>query len=106
MLVWYTFTIFYRTFYYTYWNYSYIYWNFSNFFKLKDKAGKLKDKDICQEDEKLEPFVTMEKVVKACFGVQRDESTDIDQLNKELEEAVWSTGISITLKIHVILAHI
>ena len=48
----------------------------------------------------------MEKVVKACFGVQRDESTDIDQLNKELEEAVWSTGISITLKIHVILAHI
>ena len=78
--------------------------------ELLKNASKLKDKEICQEDEKLEPFVyafeTMDKIVKACFGVQRDESADIDQLIKELEEAVLSTGVSITLKIHVILAHI
>ena len=48
----------------------------------------------------------MDKLVHCCFSVQRDVSEDIDKLVRSLEKAVANTGVTITLKLHVILAHI
>ena len=47
----------------------------------------------------------MDKIVTSCFSV-RNVGPDLDKRVNELKKAFASTGVSTTLKIHVILTHL
>lgn len=79
--------------------------------KLLKHPDELLKSNICGEvgPLKLVPFVSsfkaMDKLVNACFST-RQVNSNCEKLVKELETAFYSTGVTETLKIHVILKHL
>lgn len=79
--------------------------------KLLKEADRLQDTEIFQElgPLRLVPFISafkaMNAVVESCFGATKN-TQDMDKLIRNLKRQVTSTGISITLKIHIAMEHI
>lgn len=79
--------------------------------RLLKEADKLHDPDICGKvgEKALHPYISafnaMNKVVDSCFSNENFDN-DLDQNLLELSEAFKSTGVSKTLKIHVLLDHL
>ncbi|CAH0552491.1 unnamed protein product [Brassicogethes aeneus] len=81
--------------------------------KLLKEADALCDKIIYENVGilALVPFISafkaMNKMVNLCFSTERRGSIDaLDKIIEELKKALLATGVSITLKIHVLLEHV
>lgn len=80
--------------------------------KLIKSADCLLSRDVLGEISPLIviPFVntfkTMDKIVGACFSVRQVDSTDLEKNICELKKNFEATGVSESLKIHVLLFHI
>ncbi|CAH1104321.1 unnamed protein product [Psylliodes chrysocephalus] len=74
---------------------------------LLKEAERLNDTEICQECGyfRIFPFKKMDQLVENCFCVERG-PCNVEKLVGDLHKAVESTGVSITLKLHVILTHL
>lgn len=80
--------------------------------KLLKEADKLQDPKLygLAGPFRLQPYIAafkaMNKIVEKCFAAKKADITDFNKNLKELREALKSTEISQTLKIHIILEHL
>ena len=80
--------------------------------KHLQESDKLLDPEIYEHVSplKLQPYVaafqTMNKIVHACFSMQRADITSLDENLNKLRKDLERTGISQTLKIYIILDHL
>ena len=80
--------------------------------KLLKEADQLQDPKIYEVVGlfRLQPYIisfkAMNKIVNTCFSAKQADLSDFDKNLSEFREAFKSTGISQTVKIHIILAHL
>ncbi|CAH1109213.1 unnamed protein product [Psylliodes chrysocephalus] len=78
---------------------------------LLKEAERLNDTEICQECGyfRIFPFIAafkiMDQLVENCFRVER-RPCNVEKLVGDFHKVVESTGVTITLKLHVILTHL
>lgn len=79
---------------------------------LIKNADGLNDPEIYKEAGpfRLQPFIAtfkaMNKIVETCFSTKKADTSELDKNLRELRTAFDSTGVSKTLKIHVLLDHL
>ena len=80
--------------------------------KLLKESDKLHDSEIYEHvgPLKLQPYITafktMNEIVRDCFCTHRADTANLDENLIKLRKALESTGITQTLKIHIILDHL
>lgn len=80
--------------------------------KLLKEADKLQDPEIYElvGPLRLQPYIAsfkaMNKIVTTCFSAKQADLTDFHKNLSEFRKALKSTGISQTVKIHIILEHL
>ena len=80
--------------------------------KLLREGDKLQDSEIYEAvgPYRLQPYIAsfkaMNKIVVSCFSTKQVDLCDFDTNISELRNALKSTGVSQTVKIHVILDHL